>query len=119
MVEQHTPPPLAAPSRGGVGCVEIDPEDLDAPADLGYEADDGTRQHRLARAGWTDEAQNFAPLHVDIEPNQNFGGAELHRDIANPDNGIGHFTRHRHRPLATKKTANTPSRPMAKKIPCT
>src|SRR5260370_27709884 len=119
MVEQHTPPPLAAPSRGGVGCVEIDPEDLDAPADLGYEANDGTRQHRLARAGRTDEAQNFAPLHVEIEPIQNFGGAELHRDIANPDNGIGDFRRHRHIPIDAKKIANMPSMTMTKKIPFT
>ena len=89
------------------------------PADLGHEADDGARQHRLAGAGRADEAENFAALDVEIEPVQNLGGAELHRDIANPDDGVGHFRRHRHIPIEAKKIANTPSMTMTKKIPFT
>ena len=89
------------------------------PAGLGHEADDGARQHRLAGAGRTDKAQNLAALHVEIEPVQNLGRAELHRDVANPDDGVGNFRRHRHIPIDAKKIANTPSMTMTKKIPCT
>ena len=108
----------AAPRRG-VGGVEIDAEHLDASADLGHQADDGARQYRFAGAGGPDEAQDFAALDVEIEPVQHLGGAELHRDIANPDDGVGRLRRHRHIPIEAKKIANTPSITMTKKIPFT
>ena len=64
-------------------------------------------------------AQDFAALHVEIESVQNLGGAELHRDIAHPDDGILHVRRHHHIPIEAKKIANTPSITMTKKIPFT
>ncbi len=99
--------------------IEINPEYLDAAADLGHEADDGARQHRLARAGRADKAQNLAALHIEIEAVQNLGCAELHRDIAHPDDRVGYFRRHRHIPIDAKKIANTPSMTITKKIPFT
>src|SRR5258708_27441398 len=119
LLEQDTPATLDAAPRGGIRGVEVDPEHLDASADLGHQSNDGARQHRLARAGRTDEAQDFAALHVEIEPVENLGATELHRDIANPDNGVLHFRRHRHIPIEAKKIANTPSMTMTKKIPFT
>src|SRR6202022_1129183 len=119
LLEQDAPAPLdAAPRRGACG-VEVDAEHFDAAADLGDEADDGAGQHRFAGAGRTDEAQNFAALDVEIEPVQHLGRAELHRDIANPDDGVGDFRRHRHIPIEAKKIANTPSMTMTKNIPFT
>ena len=73
LLEQDSPAPLDAAPRPGVGGVEIDPEHLDAAADLGDQADDGARQHRLAGAGGTDEAQDLAALDVEIEPVQHLG----------------------------------------------
>src|SRR6266436_727335 len=105
--------------RRGIRGVKVNPENLDASADLGDKADDGARQHRLARAGRTDEAKDFAALHVEIEPVQNLGSAELNRDIANSDNGVLHLGRHRHIPIEAKKIANTPYITMTKKIPFT
>src|SRR6266853_1894590 len=119
LLEQDAPAPLDPASRGGIGGVEIDPEHLDTAADLGNEADDGAGQHRLAGSGRTDEAQDLAALHVEIEPVQNLGGAEPYRDVAHPDDGVGNFRRHRHIPIEAKKIANTPSITMTKKIPCT
>src|SRR4030081_715775 len=119
LLEQDAPAPFDPAPLRGVGGVEIDPEHLDTPADLGDEADDGARQHRLARAGRTDEAEDFAPLHVEIEPVEDLGRAELHRDVADPDDGVLHFRRHRHIPIDAKKIANTPSITMTKKIPFT
>ena len=119
LLEQDSPATLDASPRRGIRGVKVNPEDFDASADLGDQSNDGTRQHRLARAGRTDEAKDFAALHVEIEPVQNLGGAELHRDIANPDNGVLDFGRHRHIPIEAKKIANTPSITMTKKIPFT
>ena len=118
-MEQDSPATLDAAPRRGICGVKVNPENLDASADLGDKADDGARQHRLARAGRTDEAQDFAALHVEIEPVQHLGGAELHRDIANPDNRVLRFRGHRHIPIEAKKIANTPSITMTKKIPFT
>ena len=67
----------------------------------------------------TDEAEDFAALDVEIEAVEHLGRAELHRDVANPDDGVGCFRRHRHIPIEAKKIANTPSITMTKKIPFT
>jgi hypothetical protein len=107
------------PQRPGVGGVEIDPEHLDAACDLGHQADDGARQHALAGAGRTDETEDLAALDVEIKPVENFRRAELHRDVADPDNGVGGRRRHRHIPIEAKKIAKTPSMTMTKKMPCT
>ena len=119
LLEQDAPAALDAAPRPRVGGIEIDAENLDAAAGLGHEPDDGARQHRLAGAGRTDEAEDFAALDVEIEAIQHLGGAELHRDIANPDDGVGYFRRHRHIPIEAKKIANTPSMTMTKKMPFT
>ena len=43
--------------------------------------------------------------------------AELHGDVANPDDGVGgRLQRHAHIPIAAKKIANTPSMTMTKKM---
>ena len=47
--------------------VEIDPEHLDAACELGHEADDGARQHRLAGAGSADETEDLAAADIEIE----------------------------------------------------
>ena len=88
-------------------------------ADLGDQPDDGARQHRFAGAGRADEAENLAALDVEIEPVEHLGGAELHRDIANPDDGIGDFDRHRYIPIDAKKIAKMPSITITRNIPFT
>src|SRR5581483_12185039 len=84
--------------------------------------DDGARQHRLAGAGGTDEAEDLAAPDVEIESVQHARRAELHGDVANPDDGVGdglRLQRHGHIPIAAKKMANTPSITMTKKMPFT
>src|SRR3981081_1059328 len=106
-----------APLRG-VSRVEIDAEHLDAAGDLWHQADDGAGQHRLAGAGRADEAQNLAAPHIEVEPVENARRAELHGDVADPDDGVGcRLQRHGHIPIEAKKIANTPSMTMTKKIP--
>src|ERR1700676_362848 len=119
LLEQDAPAPFDAAPCGGAGGIEIDPEHFDPPAGLGDEADDGARQHRLARAGRTDKTQNLAALDVEVEPIEHLGGAELHRDIANPDDGVDDLRRHHHIPIDAKKIAKMPSMTMTKKMPCT
>ena len=122
LLEQDAPAPLDAAPRRGIGIVEIDAEHLDAAGDLRHEADDGARQHRLAGAGGTDEAQDLAALDVEIEAVEHARLAELHGDVADPDDGVGdrlRSERHGHIPIAAKKIANTPSITITKKMPFT
>jgi hypothetical protein len=56
---------------------------------------------------------------VEIESVENFCLAELHRDIAHPNDGVLCVRSHRHIPIEAKKIANTPSITMTKKIPFT
>src|SRR5882672_4272017 len=119
LLKQDAPSPFDAAPLMRVGLVEIDAEHLDAAGDLGHQADDGARQHRLARTRRADEAEDLAALDVEIEPVENPRRAELHRDVANPDDGVGNFAGHGHIPIDAKKMANTPSMTMTKKIPFT
>ena len=119
LLKQDAPSPLDAAPRRGIGGVQIDAEHFDAAADLGNQPDDGARQHRFAGAGRADEAENFAALDIEVEPVEDLGGAELHRDIAHPDDGVGGFDRHRHIPIDAKNIANTPSITITKNIPFT
>ena len=53
-------------------------------------------------------------------PSSTLRRAELHGDVAHPDDGVGAFRRAMaHIPIAAKKMANTPSITMTKKIPFT
>ena len=54
-----------------------------------------------------------------LSPSSTLVRAELHRDVANPDDGVGRFGGHRHIPIEAKKIANTPSITMTKKMPFT
>src|SRR5436305_1739632 len=107
------------PPRRRARGIEIDAEHLNASRDLGHEADDGARQHRLAGTGWADEPQDLAALDIKIEPVEHARRAELHGDVANPDDGVSGSLRHHHIPIEAKKIANTPSMTMTKKIPFT
>ncbi len=116
----RTPQRRSTPRRSAVRRrVEIDAEHLDAAGDLGHEADDGARQHGFAGARRADEAQDLAALHVEIEPVEDPRLAELHGDVADPDDGVGDLAHHGHIPIDAKKMANTPSMTMTKKIPFT
>ena len=88
LLEQDAPAPLHRAARGGIGGIEIDAEHFDAAGDLRHEADDGARQHRLAGAGGPDEAEDLAAPHIEIEPVEHARRAELHGDVAHPDDRI-------------------------------
>src|SRR5262249_32430574 len=122
LLEQDAPAPLDGAARGGVGIVEIDAEHLDAACDLRHQPDDGARQDRFAGAGGADKAQDLAALDVEVEAVEHARRAELHGDVADPDDGVGgrlRCLRHRHIPIEAKKIANTPSITMTKKMPFT
>src|SRR5215207_4531223 len=119
LLEQDAPAPLDAAALGGTRRVEIDTEYLDAAADLRHQADDGARQHRFSGARGPDKSQNLAALDVEVEPVEHPRLAELHGDVANPDDGVGNLASHGHIPIDAKKMANTPSITITKKIPFT
>src|SRR5262249_34890884 len=120
LLEQDAPAPLHRAPRIGARRIEVDAEHLDAPGDLRHEANDGARQHGLAGAGGTDETQDLAAADVEIEPVEHARRAELHRDVAHADDGIGGWSlSHGYIPIAAKKIANTPSITMTKKMPFT
>src|SRR5581483_717097 len=100
----------------------IDAKHLDAAGHLRHQPDDGPRQNRLAGAGGANEAEYLAAPDVEIEPVEHAGIAELHSDVAHPDDRVGDrlwLQRHGHIPIAAKKMANTPSITMTKKMPFT
>ena len=89
------------------------------PETFGHQPNDGARQHRFAGTRRTDKPQNLAALDVQIESVEHARLAELNRDVADPDDGIGWLNGHGHIPIDAKKIANTPSITMTKKIPFT
>src|SRR4051794_17240086 len=117
LLEQDAPAALDGSALRGAGRVEIDAEHLDAAGEFRYQADDSAGQHGFAGAGRTDESKNLAALDVEVESVEHPRGAELHGDVANPDDGVGSLACHGHIPIAAKKMANTPSITMTKKIP--
>src|SRR3954468_23825866 len=120
LLKQDAPAPLHAAALVGVRRIEIDAEYLDAARHLRHQADDGAGQYGFARAGRADEAEDLAALDVEVEPVEHAGFAELHGDVANPDDGVGSWLkRHGYIPIAAKKIANTPSITMTKKMPFT
>src|SRR5205814_1585900 len=115
-----SPAPIHAARCREVGGVEIDAEHFDAAGHFRHEADDGAGQHRFAGAGRADEAEDLAAPDVEVEPVEHARLAELHGDVADPDDGVGRRLQgHGHIPIAAKKMANTPSMTMTKKMPFT
>src|SRR5947208_1593162 len=106
-----SPAPIDAAALRRTRRIEIDAEYFDTASDLRHEANDGPRQHRFSGARRADEPKDFAALDVEIEPVEHPRLAELHGDVANPDDGVGNFARHGHIPIDAKKMANTPSIP--------
>src|SRR2546429_834650 len=119
LLKQDAPAALDTAALGGTRRIEIDAEHLDVSTELGHETDDGARQHRFSGARRADEPKDFAALDVEVEPVEHPCLAELHGDVANPDDGVGNFARHGHIPIDAKKMANTPSITITKKIPFT
>src|SRR5207249_2812793 len=90
LLEENAPAPLDAAPLCGVRRIEIDAEHFDAAGDFWHQPDDGARQHRLARARGTDEAQNLAAFHIEVEAIEDARLAELHGNVADPDDGVGY-----------------------------
>src|SRR6185295_2268625 len=119
LLKQDAPAALDAAALGGTRGIKIDAKHLDASTELRHEADDGPRQHRFSGARGADKSQNLAALDVEVEPVEHPRLAELHGNVANPDDGVGNLARHGHIPIDAKKMANTPSITITKKIPFT
>ena len=119
LLEQDAPAPLDAASRAASAASRSIPNTSMLPLIL------GTRP-MMVRVS-TDLPAPEGPTKPRISPrftsrsrrSRTLVCAELHRDIANPDDRVGYFRRHRHIPIDAKKIANTPSMTITKKIPFT
>ena len=85
----------AALSR--VQCVDILAEHLDRAAGLLDEAEDGAREHGFALPRTTDEAEDLAAHHVEIEPFHDDVVAEGDLEAAHADHGLAGLLRSRRR----------------------
>ena len=102
------------------------------PARLRHQAEDGARQHRLARAGGADEAEDLAAIDIEVEALHDQSVAEADLEVADADDrlalrrlpvglaGLFGWVSDRHaRPqylIAAKNMANRPSTTMTMKI---
>jgi hypothetical protein len=132
-LEQHAPAAADVARLADVGAQHVAPEHADL-ARLGLlQADDRTHQHRLAGAGAAHHAENLAAPQVDLEALVHDLVAEAILEAAHL-NDVAALVRafrarigpvlgqlncaHIH-PIELKKTANTASSTMTRKIACT
>ena len=88
LLEQDAPAALDLAPRFGRELVEVLAEHLDAAGPLGNEAEDGPGEHRFALSGAADEAEDLAPVNVEIEPLQDQALAEADLDRADADHHL-------------------------------
>ena len=75
----------------GVGLLEfeLDVDFVVAARLIRHVALAGVIFHRRLERLDSSRAENLAALDVEVEPVEHPRGAELHRDVANPDDGVG------------------------------
>ena len=88
MLEQNAPVALDQLLAKFLGLGEFLAEHFDGSGARLNEADHGAQQHRLAGAGCTDKAQNFAALDVEIHAFQDFLALEIDLQVAHAQRDI-------------------------------
>src|SRR5439155_17605827 len=119
ILKQHSPPLLDLPSLHITVRQYLLPKNFDAARNRPVEPNDGAQQHRFARSGRTDDAENLATEDVEIETVVDGLRAEPGDKAAHTDDRLARIIRHAQISKAEKKIENPASVTITRKIAST
>ena len=99
-----------------LGVADRGPHHLDLSASPRNQPDDGSHQHRLAAAGSADQAEDLAPADVQRQMVDHDLLAEADHEVVDANRELRSRFLHRYIPIDAKKTANSPSSTITRKI---
>src|SRR5690242_1335537 len=119
VLKQHAPAPFELPPLSIADPQDIASEDLDLALDRPIEPDDRAQQHRLARARASDDSQNFAAPHIEIDTVMHRLGAKSIDEAPHPNDRLARLFNHTQIRSMEKTIENPASATMTRKIDST